>query len=471
MKYDNDIICIGLGPAGMAVSIMGSEMGLSVCSIEKHKIGGECMNVGCIPSKALLKMAHVRAFFDKLDVMELENSPKPAVKKPFLRIADYIKYINEKKTVGMFHKVRLILGKGEAKFVDPHTVEVAGEKISAKKIFIAVGTKPFIPPIEGLDKIDYLTNEKIFSLTEIPKSLVIIGGGAIGCEISQAFSRLGCKCSMIHVGEHLIPNGDEDAGRILESVFKEEGIDVYNGKRILKVENSEGGVTLYAEGGITITAEKLLVCAGRQPVHTELGLENAGVKYDKTAVKVNRKLQTSRGHIYAVGDCNGYYLLSHAAMHQGMIAIMNSMMPGPFKFSFDKFVVPWTVFTEPEISRVGMSEAELERCNIKYEVVEVKYEDYGAAIAENVGIGMVKSLVGPTGRIYGVTIVGHGSGEMINEWALAIQEKIPIWKIMMLQHSFPTMGFLTKRNSEAWMMNKMGSKFLRKMCKFMFSLG
>lgn len=471
MKYDYDLICIGLGPAGMAVSIMGKSMGLNVVAIEKHKIGGECMNVGCIPSKSLLRMAKIRNSVQKFKNMELEDFPLPKVLNPFTKINNYIDYINDKKTINMFQKVDLFLNQGEASFLDEHTIKINDKKITAQRIYIATGTKPLIPKIEGISNIDYLTNNNIFSLKEIPKSMTIIGGGAIGSEMAQAFSRLGCKCSIVQMDPYLVPIGDKEAGHLLEEVFKNEGIVVYNSKKITKVEMINGLVSLKTEDGIEILSEKLLVAAGRKIATDSLKLENAGIKTGKRGeILVNDYLQTSKKHIFAVGDVNGQMLLSHAAMHQGMLSLMNAMSLWPFKFNFKKFVVPWTVFTEPQISYAGLTEKELKNKNIRYDTIKVKYEDYGAAIAEDIGIGFVKVFASMTGKIYGVSILGEGSGEMINEWALAIQKRIKLHDIMFLQHSFPTMGFLSKRVSEEWMMQKMKSSLLQKICRFMFRI-
>ncbi|MHC5059484.1 MAG: dihydrolipoyl dehydrogenase family protein [Planctomycetota bacterium] len=469
MKYDYDLIVIGLGPGGMAVSIMASEMGLKVCAIEKNKVGGECMNVGCIPSKSLLRMAKHRNAFDKLSRMGLLESPKPAVNRSFEIIQEHLKYISEKKTMKMFDKVKMVYQKGAAEFIDPHTVKVGNEKYSAKRIFICVGTRPAVPDFPGIADVDYLTNENMFSLDHIPESMIVTGGGAIACEMAQAFSRLGSKVTVIIRGPRLMWREDRDATDILESVFEEEGITILREQKPSKFELQDGNVVMHTDKGQTITAQKVLVAAGREYSFQDLKLENAGVKVNKKgAIEVNKYLQTSQRHIFAPGDCNGNFLFSHAAMHQGMLAIINSMMPGPFKRNFHKYTVPWTVFTEPQISRAGMNEKEIKDKGIKYEVIKVNYADYGAAIAEAVDTGFVKAFVSPSGRIYGVYIVGEGSGEMINEWSLAIQNNLRMHNIMMLQHSFPTMGFLTKRVSETWMMNKMKSKALQKICKFMF---
>jgi pyruvate/2-oxoglutarate dehydrogenase complex dihydrolipoamide dehydrogenase (E3) component len=470
MKYDYDVLTIGLGPAGMAVSVMASEMGLKVCAIEKHKIGGECMNVGCIPSKSLLRMAKTRHAVAKFPAMELADAAMPAVKQPFDKIQEYLDYINENKTVGMFKKVDLILGEGGAEFVDAHTVAVGDKRITAKRIFIATGTRPAAPPIPGLDSIDYITNENVFVLDAIPESMTIIGGGAIGCEMAQAFQRLGSKVTIVHMDEHLVPIGEPDAAALLEEHLKAEGVEVYNGRMIEKVAKEEGGVALYTDKDEQIVSQRLLVGAGRTIDLSPLKLENAGVAYTKRGITVDKRLRTSRKHIFAVGDCNGHHLLSHAAMHQGMIALMNAMMPWPMKMNFRKFIVPWTVFTEPQVSHVGLTEKELKAKGVRYETITIKYEDYGAAIAEGVGVGYVKVYASKLGRIYGASIIGEGSGEMINEWALAIQKKIRLHDIMMLQHSFPTMGFLSKRVAETWMMNRMKSNFLKKMAQFMYRI-
>lgn len=469
MKFDYDVLTIGLGPAGMAVAAMGVEMGLRVCAIEKNKIGGECMNVGCIPSKAILRMAKTRHQFDRLAEMELAHVAKPEVLKPFERIARNLEYINKNKNSVMFEKVDLVLAEGSAQFVDAHTVAVGERKITAKRIYIAVGTQPGIPPIAGIDSVDVLTNENMFKLESIPKSMVIIGGGAIGTEMAQAFSRLGCRCSVVHLDQHLLPGAGKEAGELIGQIFDSEQIAVSHGVAIQKIEKSQDGVRVELVNGVAYEGERLLVAAGRAPSYDSLHLEAAGVQRNKSGyIKVDSALRTTTSHIYAIGDCNGYHQFSHAAMHQGMLALINGMMPWPFKYKFQKYVVPWTVFTDPAVSAVGETEAQLKKRKASYEVIQMDYGDYGAAIAEEVSTGYVRVMATRTGRVLGVTIVGEGSGEMINEWALIIQNKIRLHKVMFLQHSFPTMGFLSKRASEQWMMNRMKSRVLRKICQIMF---
>jgi pyruvate/2-oxoglutarate dehydrogenase complex dihydrolipoamide dehydrogenase (E3) component len=465
VSYDYDVAVIGLGPAGMAVSIMAAEMGLRVLGIEKRSLGGECMSVGCIPSKVLLRMAHARHAVTRFPDLALSETPLPAPTGTFRRIADRLQFIDEKKTRALFEKVDVKLREGPASFVDPHTVEVGGARFTAKRIFLCVGTRPAVPPIPGLDRVGFLTNETLFSLDRIPESLVVIGGGAFGCEMAQAFHRLGARVAIVHMDEHLLPHGDWEAGRLLEATFAQEGIEVYNGRRISEVTTAGGVIAVRTNVGETLRGECLLVAAGRKLDLSELHLENAGVEYSDRGIRVDTTLRTTCRHIYAPGDGNGVHISSHAAMHQGMVALVNSILPRPFRRNFRAYVVPWTVFTEPQVAHVGWLERDLKANDVAYEVIESKYEDYGAAMAEGVAVGSVRVYASPAGRIYGVRIIGEGAGEMINEWGLAIQNRLRLHRILFLQHSFPSMSFLSKRAAESWMVNRMKGPILRKLVR------
>ncbi len=468
MKYDFDIIVIGLGPAGMAVSVMGAEMGLRVCAIEKNKIGGECMNVGCIPSKGLLQSARVRHLFSRAREYGLEPSDAPRVLDAQALVRGHVKYINENKTRGMFSKVTVVLGEGAASFADPHTVAVGERRFTAKRIFVCVGTRPALPPVPGLDSVGALTNENIFDLDEIPPSLAVLGGGAIGVEMAQAFARLGSSVTLVHMDGRLLPHGDAAVGEFAEAVFRDENIKVLNGRTLRKAEKTADGVLLVTDRGEEIRASRLLVGAGRRQDLSALKLGNAGVAYDKRGVKVDEYLRTSASHIYAPGDCNGHFPLTHAAMHQGMLAIMNCLLPWPFKRKFRSYPVPWTVFCDPNVSAVGLCETELKEKGVAYETVESRYGDYGAAIAEGLGRGFVRVYAGKTGKILGAVVAGEGSAEMINEWTLAMQKGLRLHDVMLTMHSFPSMSFLNKRASETWMMNRMKPSWVKRAVRALF---
>ncbi len=284
-------------------------------------------------------------------------------------VREKISGINNKKFMKVFEKVDLIINEGNAEFVDSRTILAGGEKYTAKKIFIATGTKPMIPPIPGLKDVPSLTNLNIFETEEIPESLTIIGGGAIGTEMAQAFSRLGSKVNLFHMDAHLIPAGDAEAAAVLEEKFKEEGITVYNKASVEKVEEKDGKIFTFAEGHV-FESDKILVATGRTPVLEPLKLDNAGVKYGRKGIDVNQHMKTNVKNIYAVGDCNGKYLFSHAAMHQGMLALMDAVSPVSMgMLKRDKYPVPWSVFTQPEVAQVGLTEKQADEKGIKYEVV------------------------------------------------------------------------------------------------------
>ncbi|MBN1827825.1 MAG: NAD(P)/FAD-dependent oxidoreductase [Deltaproteobacteria bacterium] len=464
---EHDMIVIGMGPAGMALSAMGSAMGLNVLAIEKKKIGGECLNCGCIPSKALLKSAYIRNAIREAERYGLQKTDVPEVCKPFERVQSHLKYINEEKTVKMFEKVKLIIGKGGARFVDSRTVEVDGAAYRARNIYICTGTMPAVPPIPGIDTVEYLTNENLFNLEEMPESMFIIGGGAIGSEMAQAFSRLGTKIVMAHMDPHLLPMADEEAARLLEEILTAEGIKVYNKAAIKSIRRKGKLIAVETDTG-EFMAEKLLVAAGRKPAIGSLDLDTAGIRYDKRGIVADDYGRTNVKHVWAVGDCNGKFLLSHAAMHQGMLALMNSMLP--FKLKFSKYVVPWSVFTEPEVAQVGMSEEELKGKGIKHEVIKVNYGDYGRTITDEKTTGFVKVCASSWGKIYGVVAIGESASEIIHEYVLAMHKNIRLHDIMLMQHAFPSVALLNKRIAEEWMMKKIKKPMFQRICQFMYRL-
>ena len=466
-KYD--MLVIGLGPAGMALAAMGTAMGLKVLAIEKDKVGGECLNSGCIPSKAILKVAAVRRTIADLSKYGLSQTEIPLPLKPFDRVQDLLKYINEEKTSKMFEKVEMVLDKGGAKFVDAHTVEAGGKTYTARRIYICAGTKAFVPPIPGIDTVEYLTNENLFKLEELPESLFVLGGGAIGCEMAQAFARLGTKVTLAHIDAHLLPLADEEAARILEESIAQCGVNVNNSTAIQRIEKQGDRILVVTDKG-EFSVEKLLVAAGRKPSLDGLALENAGVKYEKRGIQIDAYGRTSAPHIWAIGDCNGKALFSHAAMHQGMLSLLSSVFPFLkfFKFRFDQYLVPWSVFTDPELAQVGQTEAQLKKSGLTYEVVKSNYADYGRTITDGKTTGFVKVLVSPFGKIYGATIVGEAASELIHEFILAMHKNIRLHDIMLMQHSFPTISLLNKRVAEQWMMKKMKNDRLQRLFQWLF---
>lgn len=464
-------IVIGMGPAGMAVSAMGAALGLDVLAVEERKVGGECLNVGCIPSKALLKASEVN--FSAFDMKQFGISSECDMTTDTHRAMEVVRgkvdRINNKKMMKAFERVELILNEGPAEFVDSHTIMVKGKKYRAHKIFIATGTEPIIPPVPGIENLtddQQLTNLNIFNLEKFPSKMTILGGGAIGTEMAQAFSRLGTEVTIVHMGEHLLPAGDMEAGDLLQEMFEKEGIKVFNNTKIEKIEVKGEVITTYTDKG-NFLSEKILVAAGRKPVLEPLKLEKAGIKYTKQGIAVNRYMQTNIRNIYAVGDCNGLALLSHAAMHQGMLALMNAINPTPFKFKRNKYYVPWSVFTKPEVAQVGMKEHEAREKGLNVEIIKRDFATYGRTVADGHPEGFIKIITNKKGRILGVTIVGESASEIIHEWILAIQKKLTMFDIMMMQHSFPTIAMINKMAAEDWMMKKMKNPLMGKIARFL----
>ena len=459
-----DIAVIGMGPAGMAVSAMGAAMGLSVLAIEKDKVGGECLNCGCIPSKALLKAAGALHGARELAAYGIDATLALNASDPMRVVREKIRGINDKKLMKVFEKVTLV--KGTAEFVDAQKIRAGDETYTAKKIFVATGTEPFVPPIPGLREIpDILTNANMFEIERMPESLTIIGGGAIGSEMAQAFSRLGTKVAVAHMDPHLVPVGDEEAARVLESVFRREGIDVYNGARITDVSLRDGGSVTAMENG-SLESERILVAPGRKPGLDSLALDRAGIAYTRKGITVDSHMRTNVPNVYAVGDCNGHSLLSHAAMHQGMLALMHAL--SPFSLPFlrrERYVVPWSVFTEPEIAQVGLTEKEARAKGMKVQTMRKDYRSYGRTVADGHPEGFIKVLTDRRGRIHGATIVGEAASELVHEWTFAMQYGKGMRHVLMMQHSFPSVSMINKMLAEDWMMTKMESSLLRKLAR------
>lgn len=468
-----DLIVIGMGPAGMAASAMASALDLHVLSVEENKVGGECLNCGCIPSKALLKTAQVNQISHNLQKFGIRSNIFTDPSESLDIVRQKVSRISGKKLMQAFERVELIINKGNAEFVDSHTIRVGENLYKAKKIFIATGTSPYIPNIEGLDKIDAsfkLTNMNLFMQESIPKELTIIGGGAIGCEMAQSFARLGSSVNIVHIDEHLLPFADSQAASVLEERFKKENINIYNKTPVQKIYQ-KGDKVIVQTLSQALESDKILIATGRKPNLDELKLDKVGIRYNNKGIIVDRALRTNIKHIYAIGDCNGISNFSHSAMHQGMIALMNAINPSPFKIHHDKYLIPWSVFTTPEVASVGLTQEEALKKGLEVIVIKKDYASYGRAIVDGATEGFIKVITNKKGKIFGVTIVGENASEIIHEWILAIQFKLSMFDILMTQHSFPTISMLNKMVCEDWMMgNLQQSTTMKKIARQLFRL-
>jgi len=470
--YDYDIGVIGGGAAGLTVAAGASQLGVKTLLIEKEeKLGGDCLHYGCVPSKTLIKSASV---YHKMRMAEHYGLPKvdlPPV--DFSQVAARIQSVidtiqvhdSEERFCGLGVKVEY----GEAAFVDDHVVEFGGKCVSAKFWLIATGSEPVGPPIPGLEEVGYWTNKDIFSLQKLPKSLIVIGGGPIGCEMAQAFSRLGSEVRILQRNCQLLSVEDKDMAEVVQAAFVKEGIGLDLCTKTQEVRKVDGGVeVVYERDGEThvIQADKLLVAAGRKPNVEELKLDNAGVEFDKRGVKVDNRLRTSQKHIFAAGDVIGKYQFTHAAGYEGGIVISNAVFRLPRKVDYTW--LPWCTYTEPELASVGMNEKAAKKNGIEYTVWQENFMDNDRAQAEGATAGKIKLVLNKKEKPLGVQIVGPHAGELAAEWVAALNAKIGLSFMASAVHPYPTVSEINKRVAGKVLSKKLFSDKVRKTLGFIF---
>lgn len=423
MKFDCDLIIVGGGSAGLSAAETGALFRKKIVLISEKRLGGDCLWTGCVPSKVLLHAADRKLSWTKTRA-EID------------RARNHIQEHHDNPGFYEAKGIQVILEK--AKLLDQHTILAKDQKLTTKNILIATGSSAFVPPISGLDKVHFQTNETIFDLEEQPKSLIIIGGGPIGCELAQAFRKLGSTVHLIQRNERLIPKDEPEASQILLKQFEQDGINVYLKADTKSVKQTKSGIELEISQNNevqTISGDTLLVAIGRVPNIQNLGLEDVGVKTNKSRIEVNLKLQTSVPNIYAAGDVAGTYQFTHFAGFQGAHAVQNMFLP--FKRKFEPAVIPWVTFTNPEIAHVGKTAEELTASRTKFRAIFFEFDEVDRAVADGETNGFIKLYIS-SNLILGATIVCPRAGELIHEVALAISNNIPINKIIGTIHAYPT---------------------------------
>ena len=443
MTNIRDLVVIGGGAGGLVVASVAAQLGLDVVLINKEEaMGGDCLHYGCVPSKALIKSAAIAHSLSNADRWGL-TSVKPqidllAINQTIKNAIDCIQVHDSRER---FEALGCEVVTGEAAFTGPLKVEVVGRTIEAKHFVVATGSSAFIPGIIGLQQTNFLTNEDMYSLPVLPESMIVLGGGPIGVEMAQAYSRLGTRVSIVELAPRLLPRMDEELSTILADVLTSEGISIYLNSEVVEVSEQANTKQIRLKDGATIQAETLLVAIGRRPVLDSLNLEKAGVSFDGAGIKVNRKMQTSNKKIYACGDVTGEMPLTHVAELQAGIVIANMIFKIPKKISYD--VVPSVVYTEPEVAQVGVS---VEQCRQlkKGEVFQFDVSQLDRAITDNNKTGVAKILTN-RGRVIGAHIIAPHAGELIHELALAVQENMKVSKLTSLVHAYPSYSQLNKR--------------------------
>lgn len=450
-----NLVVIGAGTAGLICAAGAAGLGAKVALIERHLMGGDCLNAGCVPSKAIIRAS--RAVFDAknsaefgvLHGEEIDINFADAMKR-MRRLRSEVSYHDSARRFRDELGVDVFIGQGS--FAGTDCVEVAGKKIYFKKAAICTGARAAAPPIPGLMATDYLTNETIFSLTELPKRLAIIGGGPIGCELAQCFSRFGSHVTLIEQGSHILGREDLDAAEILHQTFMDESIELQLGVNIPWVENRDNVKALHLEKDgkrIEVVVDEILVSVGRAPNIEGLELEKAGIIYDKTSVRVSDTLQTSNPNVYAAGDICSAYKFTHTSDAQARILIANALFMGRQKTS--TLTIPWCTYTDPEIAHVGMYEQDAIEKGIDVTTFTVPLSEIDRAVLDGETKGFARAHIRTgTDKILGATIVARHAGEMINEFSLAITNDIGISAIAKTIHPYPTQAEVIKRLADMY---------------------
>lgn len=473
-SFDNNLVVIGAGSAGLVSAYIASAVKAKVTLIEKHKMGGDCLNTGCVPSKALLhvaELAHNARNTSRVGVSVGKVSVD--FKQVMQQVQSVIKDIEPHDSVERYTKLGVNVEQGEARIVSPWEVDVTSngetKRVTTRSIIIATGAKPLVPSFEGLDKVDYLTSDTLWELEELPKRLLVLGGGPIGCELSQAFQRLGSQVTQVEMADRLMGPEDDDTARLLSERLNAEGIDIKLNHKALRFEQHDGESVLIAEhdGQETqLPFDKVIIALGRQPNISGFGLEELGIQTNKT-VSTNELLQTNFPNIYACGDVAGPYQFTHVASHQAWYASVNALFD-PFKtFRADYSVIPWVTYTSPQVANVGLTEQQAEKAGKAYEVTEYDIGDLDRAIADDNAFGRVKVLTKPgKDQLLGVNIVGPQAGELLAEYVLAMKHGIGLNKILGTIHSYPTLAEANKYVAGEWKRANAPQKLLTWVEKF-----
>ncbi|GMU42586.1 MAG: FAD-dependent oxidoreductase [Xanthomonadales bacterium] len=455
-RFDYNLLAIGAGSAGLVTSYIGAAVKAKVALVERHRMGGDCLNTGCVPSKALIRTARLLA-----DARRAPHYGVRALHADFdfaaamERVQQVIAQVAPHDSVERYRGLGVDCIAGEARLVDPWTVEVDGRRICARQIVIATGARPTVPLLPGLDSVDYLTSDTVWGLREQPRRLLVLGGGPIGCELGQCFARLGCEVTIVQRNPRLLPREDADASAALRAAFEHEGIALALGAQAVRVEKDGAGGRLVVQqdgGERAIAFDRLLLALGRTPNVAGFGLEELGVRLGADGrLEVDAWMRSSLPNILACGDVVGPHQFTHVAAHQAWYAAVNALFAPFWSYRADYRVIPWCTFTDPEIARVGLSEAEARAQGVAFEVSRYGLDDLDRAIADGHAEGYVKVLTEPgRDRILGACIVGAHAGDLLAEFVLAMRHGLGLRKILATIHSYPTMMEANQYAAGVW---------------------
>ncbi len=471
-KLTPDLCVIGAGSAGLSVAAAAAQLGVPVVLVERGKMGGDCLNYGCVPSKSLIaaaKRAHIMRNSGEFGILPLEPSVDFAA--VHAHIHEVIAAIAPNDSVERFTGLGVRVIQGEARFKDKTTVHADGHDIVARRFVIATGSSPALPPIPGIERVPYFTNETIFEASTRLDRLIIVGGGPIGMELAQAYRRLGSKVVVL---EAMKPLGNEDP-ELAEIVLRRmaaEGVEVISDARVERFEPFGDGVqVVFAKAGqsYVIDGTHLLLATGRRPNIDKLNLDIAGIRYDRTGIKVDKGLKTSNSRVYAIGDAIGGMQFTHVANYHASVVIKNALFRLPSRVNND--ILPWVTFTEPEIAQVGLSEAAARKKHKKINVYRWPYAENDRAQAERATVGFLKVVTTRSGRILGASMVGEQAGELIQMWSLAMHKGIKVGAMASIVVPYPTLSEMSKRAAITFYLPKLTNPLVRRVIGLLRKLG
>lgn len=471
-NFDYNMIAIGGGSAGLVTAYISAAVKAKVALIEKHKMGGDCLNTGCVPSKALIRSAKVIHYKDRAEDFGLDQiKVKFDFAKVMDRIQNVIKKIEPHDSIERYTDLGVDCITGAAKIISPWEIEVNGKIITTQNITIATGASPFVPPIKGIDQIDYLTSENLWDIREQPKKLIVLGGGPIGLEIAQSFQRLGTEVTLVEMADRIMAKEDPDVSEEITQRLLKEKVQILTSHKAVEFIKGDQLHTLVCEKGqekVEVQFDQVMVAVGRRANIKGFGAEELGIEIRKNGtIEANEFLQTNYPNIYVCGDVTGPFQLTHTAAHQAWFCAVNGLFGKFKKFKVDYSVIPWCTYTDPEVATVGLTETEAKNQGIKYEVTKYGIDDLDRAIADSEDHGFVKVLTKPdTDKIIGATIVGNHASDLILEFISAMKHGYGLNKILGTIHIYPTMGEANKYLAGVWKKSKAPEKLLEYVKRF-----
>ena len=465
-----DFCVIGAGSGGLSFAAGAAQMGASVILLEAKAMGGDCLNDGCVPSKALLAAAHFKkTFMHSADFGWTVNAATVNFKKVHAHVHQVIKNIAPNDSVERFEKLGVRVIREFGHFVDAKTVETATHSIRAKRFIIATGSHPALPPIPGLNAISYYTNESIFTLETLPSHLLVIGGGPIGIEMAQAFCRLGSQVTVLEAFS-VLPKDEPEMVVALKNILTKEGIALHEHASITLLKPTENGIECHFKNTQEnkLLASHVLIAAGRRPNLEHLQLDLAGIQTSPQGILVNKHLQSSNKKVYAIGDCTGGYQFTHVASYHAGLTLQNTIFK--WRAQVKTQAIPWVTYTDPELAHVGFLEHQLISQKIPYKTLKMDFKDNDRAQAERCTDGSIKILVCKKGHILGATILGKHAGELIYPWVMAIQNHLKIISIASTIAPYPTFVEINKRVAGSYYSEKLFSTRMKKLVKWLMRI-